>query len=50
MKISKLILENFKAFAETIVFDTNKPVVCLVGENNTGKTTVFKAIDFFLSP
>ncbi|WP_025645253.1 MULTISPECIES: AAA family ATPase [Psychrobacter] len=49
MKISKLILENFKAFAETIVFDTNKPVVCLVGENNTGKTTVFKAIDFLRS-
>lgn len=49
MKISKLTLENFKAFAETIVFDTNKPVVCLVGENNTGKTTVFKAIDFLRS-
>ena len=49
MKISKLILEDFKAVAETMVFDTNKPVVCLVGENNTGKTTVFKAIDFLRS-
>lgn len=49
MKISKIILENFKAFSGLHEFDTNKPVVCLVGENNTGKTTVFKAIDFLKS-
>ena len=49
MKISKIVLENFKAFAARHEFDTNKPVVCLVGENNTGKTTVFKAIDFLRS-
>ncbi|WP_201618014.1 ATP-binding protein [Psychrobacter urativorans] len=49
MKISKIILENFKAFAGRHELDTNKPVVFLVGENNTGKTTVFKAIDFLRS-
>lgn len=46
MKITQIIIENFKSISNKIVIDTNKPIVCFVGENNTGKTTVFRAIDF----
>lgn len=46
MKITKITLNNFKAFQGEHVIDTDSSVVCLVGENNTGKTTIFAAIDF----
>lgn len=46
MKITKIIIENFKSFGNRIVIDTNKPIVCFVGENNTGKTTIFRALNF----
>lgn len=46
MKITQIIIENFKSISNRIIIDTNKPIVCFVGENNTGKTTIFRAIDF----
>lgn len=46
MRIIEIRLNNFKAFAGEHVIQTNSSVVCFVGENNTGKTSVFAAIDF----
>lgn len=46
MKIIKIVINNFKAFANQVEINTDKPIVCLVGENNTGKTTIFRALDF----
>lgn len=46
MKITEIKLNNFKAFAGEHTIKTDSSIVCLVGENNTGKTTVFAAVDF----
>jgi predicted ATP-binding protein involved in virulence len=46
MKITRIILNNFKAFQGEHIINIDNPLVCLVGENNTGKTTLFAAIDF----
>lgn len=46
MRITKITLRNFRAFYGEHIFETNGNIVFLVGENNTGKSTIFKAIDF----
>jgi len=46
MRIIEIKLKNFKIFSGEHIIRTDSPVVCLVGENNTGKTTVFAAVDF----
>lgn len=46
MKITEIKLNNFKAFAGEHTIRTDSSIVCLVGENNTGKTTALAAIDF----
>lgn len=46
MKITKIVIENFKSFSNRVEIDTNKSIVCFVGENNTGKTTIFRALNF----
>ena len=46
MRITSIKLENFKTFANTQTIQTDHPMICFVGENNTGKTTIFAAIDF----
>lgn len=40
MRITSIKLENFKTFADTQTIQTDHPMICFVGENNTGKTTV----------
>ncbi len=49
MKITKMIVNNFKALSGEHIIETDNPMICLVGENNTGKTTLFTAIDFLKS-
>lgn len=46
MKIKTITLNNFKVFEGEHMIDTNSEIVCLVGENNVGKTTIFSAVDF----
>ena len=46
MKITEIKLTNFRAFAGEHSIKLDKPVACFVGENNTGKTTIFAALDF----
>ncbi|MBP7806523.1 AAA family ATPase [Candidatus Gracilibacteria bacterium] len=48
MKINKLIIENFKTFSTKEEFDFNCNLIFLVGENNTGKTTVLEAIAYLI--
>jgi putative ATP-dependent endonuclease of OLD family len=49
MKIAQIRVNNFKALAGEHCIDTNNAMICFVGENNTGKTTIFAAIDFLKS-
>lgn len=46
MRITKIELENFACLAGKHVFDTDAGMVFLVGENNTGKTSLLKSMDF----
>jgi predicted ATPase len=48
MKISKLSLENFKKFRSRFEFDLSDQNF-LVGENNTGKTTLIEALVYLLN-
>lgn len=48
MRISKLAVENFKKFGERFDFDLSEQNF-LVGENNTGKTSVIDAINYLFS-
>jgi recombinational DNA repair ATPase RecF len=47
-KIEKITIKNFKGAAGTLEleFDKNKPIIMIFGENGTGKSTIFDAIDF----
>lgn len=49
MKITQVKIQNFKAFKGENTFDLNSGLVFLVGENNTGKTTLLEAISFLKS-
>ena len=46
MYISKLKLNNFKGFAGELEFNFSEGINFLVGNNNCGKTTIFRAIEF----
>lgn len=49
MYISKITLNNFKGFSGEREITLNKGINFFVGNNNCGKTTIFKAVDFILS-
>jgi len=49
MKITQVKIKNFKAFNGENIFNINSGLVFLVGENNTGKTTLLEAISFLKS-
>ena len=49
MYISKIKLVNFKSFKGTHVIEFSEGVNFFVGNNNCGKTTIFKAIEFIQS-
>ncbi|CUL32553.1 TPA: AAA family ATPase [Listeria monocytogenes] len=46
MYISKLVLKNFKSFEDEHVIEFTKGINFFVGNNNSGKTTIFKAVEF----
>ena len=51
MRIFELHLENFRLFARrTISFGEQSPVVVLIGENGTGKSTVLDALRISFGP
>ena len=47
--ISRIITNNYKALQGEQVFNFGKGLTFFVGENNTGKTSVFQSVDFLLS-
>jgi len=49
MKIIELTIENYKGFAGKHILKFDKNFMFFVGENNTGKSTVFEAIEFVKS-
>ena len=48
MKIKKIIINNFRAFkhAEIDFADFN----CIIGKNDTGKSTILAALEWFFNP
>ena len=49
--ITKISIENFKSI-EKMIFnfsEDNSNILCLLGKNGTGKSSVFKAIQFFFN-
>jgi len=49
MRISSIDIENYKVFKGKHHFDFNGGLIFLVGENNTGKSTLLDAINFVKS-
>lgn len=49
MYISKIKLTNFKSFKGHHDIEFSKGVNFFVGNNNCGKTTIFKAVEFIQS-
>ena len=48
MRISRLTIENFRGIKKAIILLPKHGV--LVGDNNTGKTTILEALDLVLGP
>lgn len=48
MRVSKIEIENFRGIKEASILLPNNCV--LIGDNNTGKTTILEAIDLALGP
>ncbi len=49
MKIQNIKLKNYKIFKGEHSFDFSGGLIFLVGENNTGKSTLFDAVNFLRS-
>ncbi len=49
MYISKIILNNFRCFKGNHIMEFNEGINFFVGNNNSGKTTIFRAIEFIQS-
>jgi putative ATP-dependent endonuclease of OLD family len=49
MHISKIIISNFKSYREPFHLELNKGLNILVGNNETGKSTILEAIHLALS-
>lgn len=46
MKIKEIYIKNFRSIEEVTIYPQS--IMCLVGENNAGKSNILKAIDFVL--
>jgi putative ATP-dependent endonuclease of OLD family len=49
MHISKVHIENFKCFKSSFKLNLNNGINILVGDNDTGKSTIIEAIHLILS-
>ena len=49
MHISKIIIRNFKCFKSDFVLEFNKGLNVIVGDNESGKSTILEAINLALS-
>lgn len=46
MYISKLRIQNFRCF-DDVEIEFNEGLNVIIGENNSGKTTIMKALQYF---
>lgn len=49
MAISKVKIQNFKSFKDTFTLTLNKGLNVLVGDNESGKSTILEAIHIALT-
>lgn len=49
MNITKVIIENYKSFSGRFSFEPNKGLNLLVGDNESGKSTILEAINLALT-
>lgn len=49
MHISKLLIRNFKCFKDDFVLELDRGLNVLVGDNESGKSTILEAINLALS-
>ena len=49
-KIVRLDIKNYKGIKDLSIKGLNKPVICLVGRGDSGKTTILEAVSSVLSP
>ena len=47
MKISRVVIKNYRLFKDLDI-TLNEDLTCIIGENNTGKTTILQAIQLCL--
>ena len=47
MRISRIVIKNFRAIKELDI-KINSHLSCIIGENNTGKTAILRAIQMCL--
>jgi len=47
MQISRIVIRNFRSFRDLDI-RVNDDLCCIIGENNTGKTAIFRAIQICL--
>jgi len=48
MRVKRLIIKNFRGISSAEIYFSNH--VVLIGDNNTGKSTIFEALDLALGP
>ena len=49
MRIKKVIIQNYKCFGKKFTLDLNDSANILVGNNESGKSTILEAINLALS-
>ena len=49
MIVKKIIIENFKCFKGKFMLDLNEGINILVGDNESGKSTILEAINLALT-
>ncbi|CCE97885.1 putative overcoming lysogenization defect protein [Sinorhizobium fredii HH103] len=47
MRVSRIVIQNFRTFASLDV-NVADDLCCIIGENNTGKTAILRAIQICL--
>lgn len=47
MKLSKIIIKNFRGYCGEHIIDIENDITALIGKNDAGKSTVLEALNIF---